>query len=343
MGGVAALGLAIDNPDLVRKLVIVGANYNNDAYYPESLAVIESLTPEMFAGTPPEVAYQEVAPDPDGFPALVEKVVALDGAFAGWREEDLQEIAAPALIVNGDADIRPEHAVQLFRLLGGGVSGDIVGLPRSRLAILPGTTHVGIVVERADWLLAMTEDFLAAPLPASPPDAAAMGAATPAATPAAATHDLVVTRVFAAPAERVWEAWRDAAQVKRWWGPAGFTVPVAEIDFRVGGASLVCMRSPDGHDLCNTWTYREIVPMQRIEFVLRFADEDGNAITPAEAGLPPAIPAEVRHVITFEAVSDTETEMTVAEYGYPSAEIVAISKAGLEEVLDKFAAAVSQD
>jgi pimeloyl-ACP methyl ester carboxylesterase len=168
LGGVVALGLAIANPDLVRTLVVIGANYNNDGLYPESLAAIQSLTPEMFAGSPPEVFYKEVAPDPEGFPALVAKVVALDESFGGWREADLEKIASPALIVNGDSDIRPEHAVALFRLLGGGVAGDIVGLPRSRLAILPGTTHVGLVTERADWLVAMTEDFLNAPLPAAP-------------------------------------------------------------------------------------------------------------------------------------------------------------------------------
>ncbi|MGH2614465.1 MAG: alpha/beta fold hydrolase [Thermomicrobiales bacterium] len=165
LGGITALGFAIKHPDRVRKLAVVGANYNNEGYYPESLAAIQTLTPELFAGSPPEVAYKEVAPNPEAFPTLVTKIVALDKAFAGWREEDLQAIEAPALIINGDSDIRPEHAVALFRLLGGGVSGDIVGMPRSRLAILPGTTHVGLVVERSDWLLAMTEEFLAAPMP----------------------------------------------------------------------------------------------------------------------------------------------------------------------------------
>ena len=328
MGGIAALGLAIAHPELVRTLVVAGANYSTDGLFPESRAVIESLTPEMFAGSPPEFAYQEVAPHPDGFPALVDKIVALESSFPGWREDDLGAIAAPALLIYGDSDLRPEHAVQLFRLLGGGVSGDIVGLPRSRLAILPATTHVGLVTERADWLLAMTEEFLAAPMPTSLPDAATAGAATPEAAPAPATHHLVATRRFDAPVERVWDAWIDAEQVKRWWGPTAFTVPVAEIDFREGGTSLVCMRSPDGQALCNTWTYREIVPMQRIEFVLGFADSQGNSLTPADLGLPAAIPAEVRHVITFEAVGDGETEMTVAEYGYPSEDIVALSKAG---------------
>ncbi len=167
LGGIVALGLAIEHPDLVRKLVVAGANYNNDGLYPESLAAIESLTPEMFAGSPPETAYLEVAPNPDAFPTLVAKIVELDRAFSGWREEDLQSIEAPALVINGDSDIRPEHAAALFRLLGGGVPGDLVGIPRSRLAILPGTTHVGLVTERADWLVAMTDEFLSTPMPES--------------------------------------------------------------------------------------------------------------------------------------------------------------------------------
>ncbi len=78
LGGIIALGLAIENPDLVRKLVVVGANYNNEGYYPESLAAIASLTPEMFAGTPLEEAYQEVAPDPTAFPSLVTRILELD-------------------------------------------------------------------------------------------------------------------------------------------------------------------------------------------------------------------------------------------------------------------------
>jgi pimeloyl-ACP methyl ester carboxylesterase len=64
------------------------------------------------------------------------------------------------LVIVGDSDIvRPEHAVELFRLLGGGVIGDIAGLPASRLAILPGTSHVGML-ERVDWLHSMITDFL---------------------------------------------------------------------------------------------------------------------------------------------------------------------------------------
>jgi pimeloyl-ACP methyl ester carboxylesterase len=78
--------------------------------------------------------------------------------------EAIRSIKAPTLLIIGDSDIiRPEHAVELFRLLGGGVSGDAVGLPQSQLAVLPGTTHVTLI-ERADWLLSMIPAFLDAPM-----------------------------------------------------------------------------------------------------------------------------------------------------------------------------------
>jgi pimeloyl-ACP methyl ester carboxylesterase len=106
-----------------------------------------------------------MAPDPDHWPALLAKVRDLVGGFEGWPPAEIGSITAPAMVIVGDSDvIRPEHAVELFRLLGGGVSGDTVGLPRSQLAVLPGTTHV-TVVDRADWLTPMVDEFLAAPMP----------------------------------------------------------------------------------------------------------------------------------------------------------------------------------
>lgn len=152
------------------------------------------------------------------------------------------------------------------------------------------------------------------------------------------TKDLVVTRVFDAPVQRVWLAWTDAEQVMRWWGPNGFTAPVAKMDIREGGTSLVCMRTPDGHDLYNTWTYREIVPMRRLEFIMDFADKDGTKIDPTTIGLPPELARGVRHVLTFATVGDSQAELTVTEYGYTSDQVLDMSKSGLEECLDKMAA-----
>jgi pimeloyl-ACP methyl ester carboxylesterase len=70
---------------------------------------------------------------------------------------------APTLLINGDADIvRPEHVVEMFRLLGGGVPGDLVGVPQSQLALLPGTSHEGLL-DRVDWLSSMILAFLRLP------------------------------------------------------------------------------------------------------------------------------------------------------------------------------------
>jgi uncharacterized protein YndB with AHSA1/START domain len=160
------------------------------------------------------------------------------------------------------------------------------------------------------------------------------------------TRNLVVTRIFDAPIEKVWKAWTDPGYVMRWWGPKGFTSPLAIMDFREDGTSLVCMRAPKeygGQDLYNTWTYQKIVPLQRIEFILNFSDKDGGKLDPAKMGMPAGIPKDVPHVITFRTAGDTRTEMTVTEYGYTSDQAHDISKAGLEQCLDKMAVIFAED
>jgi pimeloyl-ACP methyl ester carboxylesterase len=127
-----------------------------------------SITPEMFAGSPIEAAYRQTAPNPDAFPTLVQKLTTLDSTHYAWPEDAIRAIAAPTLIVVGDSDgIRLEHAIELFKLRGGGVMGDLEGLPESQLAVLPGTAHYvppgSGLLDRSDWLLAMIERFLNPP------------------------------------------------------------------------------------------------------------------------------------------------------------------------------------
>lgn len=153
------------------------------------------------------------------------------------------------------------------------------------------------------------------------------------------SRDFVVTRTFDAPIELVWRAWSDPEHVMRWWGPEGFTSPTCRMDFREGGTTIVHMRSPAFGDLYNTWRYRQIVPLQRIDFIQNFSDREGNEVDPVEIGLPPAA-AEgqgVRSVVTFETV-DGSTRMSVTEDGYSTEEALQMSKMGLEQCLDKMAA-----
>jgi uncharacterized protein YndB with AHSA1/START domain len=162
------------------------------------------------------------------------------------------------------------------------------------------------------------------------------------ATPGSATkHDLVLTRVFDAPVELVWKAWTGPEQVMRWWGPNGFSSPLARIDFRVGGTSLVCMRAPKelgGRDMYSTWEYREIEPMRRIVYIHNLADKDGKKADPGELGLPPDFPQDQRHTVTFEALDGNKTELTITEHGWTAGQMMDMSRTGMEQCLDKMAA-----
>jgi len=153
-------------------------------------------------------------------------------------------------------------------------------------------------------------------------------------------RDLIVTRVFDAPVEQVWKAWADPEYVMEWWGPTGFTCTIAEMDFREGGTSLVCMRAPKefgGHDMYNTWTYTKIVPDERIEYTFNFADKDGSKLTPAQMGVPTGVPDDGHHVVTFKDLGHRRTEMTMTEHGYTTDQAHDTSKAGLDQCLDKMA------
>lgn len=156
-------------------------------------------------------------------------------------------------------------------------------------------------------------------------------------------YTMTTTHLFDAPIDAVWRAWSDAGQVMRWWGPTRFTSPICKMDFREGGTTLVCMRAPaeyGGQDMYNTWSYTKIVPKERIEFVNCFSDAEGNVLDPAQLGLPPGIPMSVPHVITLRDAGNGKTELTVTEYGYANEEITQISKAGMDQCLEKMAASL---
>jgi pimeloyl-ACP methyl ester carboxylesterase len=172
MGGGVALQLAIRHPGVVRRLVVASASYRLDGMPAVALEMFPSITPDLFAGSPMEEAYLRHAPDPGDFPVLVEKLKRLDTTDFAWPEEDIRGIAAPTLIIVGDSDgVRLQHAVEMFELLGGGVMGDLQGMPASQLAVLPGTSHFvppGCgVLDRWEWLRAIIPPFLDGPLPSS--------------------------------------------------------------------------------------------------------------------------------------------------------------------------------
>lgn len=169
MGGGVAFQFAVRHPEQLRRLVILSGTYAHDGWWPDVESAFATFTPEMFMGTPIQKQYDSLGNDPARFPEFVKKVISIDLKTYDWSE-DVKKIQAPIFMAIGDADgVRYEHALELFRAKGGGKMGDLYGLPKSRLAILPGTTHIGII-QRTDWLIPMITDFLDSDLNAPPPN-----------------------------------------------------------------------------------------------------------------------------------------------------------------------------
>lgn len=160
MGAIVGLQLAIRHPAKVNKLVVASGAYDLAGWQPEFTAMIPQMNVEMIVQMPFAEEYKKLAPNPNGFPELARKLIALEKEPMAWGEQ-VKTIKLPVLIIAGDADVATvEHSVAMFRLLGGGVMGDM-GKPRpaARLAIMPATAHTAVITQ-PDLLHAFIEPFL---------------------------------------------------------------------------------------------------------------------------------------------------------------------------------------
>lgn len=160
MGAIAGLQLAIRHPQKVNKLVAASGAYDAEGWQPEFKAFIPQMTVDMFLKMPFAQEYPKLAANPDGFPALVKKLIQLEHEPLAWGEQ-VKALQAPVLIISGDADVATlEHAAAMLRLLGGGAMGDMgKPLAASRLAVLPATSHTAVITQ-VDLLHAFIEPFL---------------------------------------------------------------------------------------------------------------------------------------------------------------------------------------
>lgn len=134
----------------------------------------------------------------------------------------------------------------------------------------------------------------------------------------AAQDALVLARTLDAPVSLVWQMWTQPEHFKQWYGPRGFSVPVAEMDVRTGGRRLVCMASPDG--IMKMWTvgtFIEIVPEQRLVYSENPADEKGEAVSPASVGMPEGYAATTQVTVLLEDLGD-QTKMVLTHLGVPA-------------------------
>jgi len=172
-GGGVALQLALRHPALVNKLVSLSATYRKDGLYPSLLEGIEGQSATAFAGTSVEKAFKEHTPDAAAFDAYLEKMKVLGIEDQNISDAQVRSIPAKTMVIAGDADaVKPEHALAMFKLRGGGdeeaaASGVLQHVPAARLVILPATSHIGIFGESA-VLVPMVIAFLDDVTPATP-------------------------------------------------------------------------------------------------------------------------------------------------------------------------------
>jgi len=150
LGGGVAFQLAVQHPEMVRRLALVSAGYAQDGFYPEMLpqqAAVGAGMAEMMKGTPMYTSYVAVAPKPEDFPRLLDAMGAMMRKPYDFSA-DIPKLTIPVMLVFGDSDMyRPEHVVKFYQLLGGGLRDagwQREHMSQNRLAILPGATHYDI-------------------------------------------------------------------------------------------------------------------------------------------------------------------------------------------------------
>lgn len=147
-GGTIALQVAIRHPAVVRRLIVVSTLFSRSGADPSFWEFMRKARLENMPVALQE-AYRKVAPHPENLRLFHDKAAQRMRDFKDIPVETVRSIAAPTLVMCGDADVvRPEHAVELFRCL-----------PRARVAILPGTDHMAILT-RTDRVVPMIEGFL---------------------------------------------------------------------------------------------------------------------------------------------------------------------------------------
>ena len=156
--------------------------------------------------------------------------------------------------------------------------------------------------------------------------------------------DLLVTRIVDAPLELVWKAWTEPERVMRWWGPKDYSSPSCQIDLRVGGKLLFCMRAPQeqgGQDSYTTGIYQKIVPLERLEFTQSLSDKDGNVLDPSQLGMPSDFPKETYVTILFKAKGRL-TELTITQSNWTPGQMFVYALAGMHQTIDKLSDSLAQ-
>jgi uncharacterized protein YndB with AHSA1/START domain len=131
---------------------------------------------------------------------------------------------------------------------------------------------------------------------------------------------VVIERSFDAPVELIWQMWTDPKHFSAWYGPEGASIPIAKMDVRVGGTRLVCMdvQTPNGPmQMWFTGEYREVSENARLVYTESICDENGNVLSPTDAGMPEGHPTTTEVRVELDSVKGG-TRMVMTHVGVPS-------------------------
>jgi pimeloyl-ACP methyl ester carboxylesterase len=159
IGAGIALEIEVSHPEKVRKAVLATVSYNTSGLQPGNSEGVGTITSEMMDGTPFKDEFIAVAPHPDQFDKTLQRMKETAASTINYAPEQIKGIQTPTLIIAADNDIvTPEHTTEMYRLLGGGIEGT-QGLPKSQLAVIPGTSHLTLV-HQPEVLLPIIGSFL---------------------------------------------------------------------------------------------------------------------------------------------------------------------------------------
>jgi pimeloyl-ACP methyl ester carboxylesterase len=160
MGGSVAYELTIQNPERVKKLVIISSTYKSTGWRPEIAAAFKNMKPEMFDNSPMKTAYDAVAPDKTKWTKFAEKVIGFAGEPFNMGDDNIAKIKAPVLLIAGDNDgLDKMELMKTYQLLGGGIVADMAPMPKSHLAVVPAQSHVSLMMQ-TKTILGYLDEFL---------------------------------------------------------------------------------------------------------------------------------------------------------------------------------------
>jgi pimeloyl-ACP methyl ester carboxylesterase len=160
-GGTVAFQFAIEHPAMTKKLIIISSTYKSEGWLDIMYAMLAGLKPDAFDNTPLKAEYIKVAPDTSNWHNFIETMLKFSTEKFNLGDDNIKNIKAPVLLIMGDNDGTDKKVVaETYSLLGGNVFGDVVGIPKSQLAILPAKGH-GTLIMDTQAIAALVGSFLA--------------------------------------------------------------------------------------------------------------------------------------------------------------------------------------